>query len=117
MAAEIAGGAVRAFDDLGCLLRSMRRGETVPERVWVHDVESAEWLDAATAHFVRDDGLTTPMGFGIVALANEEAARRSGGPTPTVYDWEDLVAAGGALIDAPGERFPIDQPLSEENGR
>jgi len=96
-AIDLGAGETRKFDDIGCLLASMRSLEKVPQRVWVHDVDSVEWLDAATGYFVLDEARTTPMGSGVAALASEEAALERAGALETIYDWDELLASGIAL--------------------
>lgn len=90
-------GTIWKLDDLGCLLAAREDWNREKARVWVHDVESAEWLDARSAHFVRQDPATTPMGSGLVALATEEQADRRTADGESIYDWQELVSLGAAL--------------------
>lgn len=69
-------GLWRKFDDLGCLVRFRSRQPEGTERIFVHDYQGDGWLDAEGAFFVHSPRLATPMGYGLVALATEEAARR-----------------------------------------
>ncbi len=101
-ALQWADGEVARFDDIGCLLASMEARAEVPPKVWVHDADSVEWLDARTATFVLEEARTTPMGSGVVALTTEAAARQRVAESETIYDWDELVAAGVALR-APNE--------------
>lgn len=67
-------GIARRFDDLGCLLRYHdKHGEKVAN-FWVNDYDNREWLNAQNAYFVESDSLTTPMGYGIVAVSNKQRA-------------------------------------------
>lgn len=67
-------GDVRLFDDIGGMLaHDAKMGEAV-HIYWVHDYETEAWLNAAKATFVLDRGTNTPMGWGVIAFANETAA-------------------------------------------
>ncbi len=101
-ATRSADGSIARYDDVGCLLAAIEAAGEVPQRVWVHDADSVEWIDAGTAVFVQEEARATPMGSGLVALANPEAARRRVGESQTVYEWDELVASGLALR-APNE--------------
>lgn len=89
-----AGGEARRFDDIGGMLTHQREtGETVATW-WVHDLTSRRWLRAEEAHFVTGAGVTTPMGFGIVAFADESAAQAlaAGANGAMVMDFSGLRA-------------------------
>lgn len=69
--------AVETFDSVECLLRRLDHHQ--PERltrVWVHDYDSAKWLDAQDAWYVQSADIATPMGRGLVAVGTEAAAKR-----------------------------------------
>lgn len=67
-------GDVRRFDDIGeMFLYAGERAENV-RAFWVHDFSSEKWIEASSATFVHDSGLSTPMGWGIAAFADREAA-------------------------------------------
>ncbi len=68
-------GLAEAFDDIGCMVRHYRAAGRVPERLWVADYDTGEWLDARRAFYVRGVG-ETPMGYGIVAVGTRQAADR-----------------------------------------
>lgn len=69
------GGEARRFDDMGEMLAFMQNTPEERASTWVHDVNTAEWLRAEDAWIVMNAGLMTPMGTGIVAVANEEDAK------------------------------------------
>lgn len=69
-----AGGEARRFDDMGEMLEYMQSNPEERASTWVHDMNTAEWLRAEDAWIVMNAGLMTPMGTGIVAVANEEDA-------------------------------------------
>jgi len=65
-----------AFDDIGCLLAWERRHPDAPVLArWVHDHEGPDWLRAESAWYVRSPELRSPMGSGVVAVADDVAAR------------------------------------------
>ncbi len=61
------------FDDLGEMLRFTPPAAS-QTRYWAHDVESKQWIDATTAHYVRSPANETPMLTGVVAYATQSAA-------------------------------------------
>ena len=68
-------GEARRFDDMGEMLAFMQSNPEERASTWVHDVNTAEWLRAEDAWIVMNAGLMTPMGTGIVAVANEDDAK------------------------------------------
>lgn len=72
-------GQAEIFDDIGCMSIFMRRLEAGAKdsilATYVKDFESKEWLKAREAFYVQGR-IDTPMSFGIVAFAAEEAARK-----------------------------------------
>jgi copper chaperone NosL len=92
-------GRVYVFDDVGCLAAFVA-GESVPSTVvhslWVHDfLHPDSLLDARTAHYLRVDGLRTPMSSGLAALApgaaGDSAQVSLGGVR---VRWEELLRDG-----------------------
>jgi hypothetical protein len=80
------------FDDLGCLVRSVR--ERPLERgaaAYVADYGTGKWIPAASASYVRAASVPTPMSSGLVAFAEragaEKAAAEWGG---RVLSWKEL---------------------------
>lgn len=75
------GGKSRKFDDLGCMLHytsageggNSERGEIAT--YYVKDYSSGEWIDGSSAYYVWVESIKTPMGHGIVAASDENAAR------------------------------------------
>ncbi|MDQ7040374.1 MAG: nitrous oxide reductase accessory protein NosL [Rhodothermus sp.] len=77
-------GQERRFDDIGCLLHYLQEHpETADAYIWVSDYLEEHWLRASQAFFVRSDRLITPMGYGIIAVADtltaDSLARTLGG--------------------------------------
>lgn len=63
------------FDDTGEMLESPTPPGVAEVRRYVHDFQTGQWIDAATAHFIRASELHTPMATGIVAFSDQAAAR------------------------------------------
>jgi copper chaperone NosL len=56
------------FDDIGCLLTwRQHHREARVAAAWVKDVNTAAWLEATSAAYVKSDQFSTPMGSGVVA--------------------------------------------------
>ena len=66
-------GKAHLFDDIGGMFAydNAAAGDVIVH--WVHDYDTQEWLKAEEAHYVKADHIT-PMGFGIVAFADQERA-------------------------------------------
>lgn len=73
-AARSIDGEPLVFDSIGCLLRYEQERAIVVRHRWVHDYETGEWVDAEEAWFVQSRDLMTPMGDGVVALADQARA-------------------------------------------
>lgn len=88
------GGEARRFDDLGCLTSLLQERPEPVREVWTHDHETRAWLRGRAAVIVRAPGLVTPMGTGLVAVADEERARalaaRTGGAVLTYDEFRAL---------------------------
>ncbi len=67
-------GMLTKYDDVGCMLQAMvAMRREIPE-AWVEDHDGGGFVPLLTAQLVRGDTGDTPMGYGIVAFANEAAA-------------------------------------------
>lgn len=69
----------RLYDDIGCMLddeHESGRGARVVER-FVHDYNRGDWIAAERAFFLEGGSppVQTPMGSGIVAFVDAEAAK------------------------------------------
>ena len=62
------------FDDLDCMLRFLNQREMKPATVFVADYETREWINGASALFVRTDKVATPMGGGLLAFSDRARA-------------------------------------------
>ena len=67
-------GDAHRFDDIGGMLAYYQESGDEVASWWVHDFHNGEWLNAEEAYFVMSSHITTPMDFGIIALANEQSA-------------------------------------------
>jgi copper chaperone NosL len=68
-------GVLTKYDDIGCLLHAMvALHHEVPE-AWVEDHDGGRFLPLLSARLVRSERVETPMGYGIVAFKDEDAAQ------------------------------------------
>jgi copper chaperone NosL len=90
---QLADGTEKIFDDLGGLIiHSRKAGDLDDATVWVHDFETEEWVEAPAAFYVPTIAVTSPMGHGILAFADEERALRIAGDLGgEVLGWEIVV--------------------------
>ena len=86
------------FDDPGEQLQYQRaHPEAKVTAAYVHDFSTKRWTDAATARYLKSDGIDTPMGTGFVAFATEgdalAARTRHGGQVLTATAAADAADA------------------------
>ena len=101
-----ADGTAEIFDDIGEMLKSARETNVDERRVWVHDWSSRDWIDGATAFFVWATPETTPMGTGLHAFSDQEAATTFAaeqGVDANVASWDDLMS--GAMPVTPAHQM------------
>jgi hypothetical protein len=90
----VPGEETRFYDDIGCLARdpvAMKAGATR----FVQLAGGAGWATTGDAWFASSVSAGTPMGYGLVALATESAARaadREG----RARGWDEIVRTAGA---------------------
>lgn len=96
------GGEAYRFDDIGEMLALIEETQPDLASVWVHDYVDGAWLHADEATFVLGSGVSTPMGFGIVAFADPDAGRAlaHGVADAQVLDFATLQAriASGEIV-------------------
>ena len=64
---ETRAGAIRSFDDPGCLLAALADGEPEVRALWFHHVREDRWLDGGSVAFEKTP--RTLMGYGLGAVA------------------------------------------------
>ena len=94
-------GTLTKYDDIGCMLQAMvALHHEVPE-AWVEDHDSGGFLPLLSARLVRSERIETPMGYGIVAFKDENAAqtfaRAQGGE---VLALEDILRQPARIVPA-----------------
>jgi len=90
-----AGGVVekRAFDDIGEMLEFAPPQGLKDVRRYVRDVTTRQWVDASRATLVRSTQVQTPMGSGITAYEDAQAAQIAAkAPGATVVGWKATTA-------------------------
>jgi len=70
-AIKIRQGETFRFDDVGCLVNFMNKNELKGYNIWVVDFTSEKWLPVEKTGFILNKNIPTPMGFGILAFADE----------------------------------------------
>ena len=100
-------GQPRRFDDIGGMLAYHHEHEEEVATFWVHDYVTEEWMPADEATFLIDDGLQTPMGFGIIAFADADEARahRTEDGAPLLSFAQLIERAASEALDAPGQHM------------
>jgi hypothetical protein len=89
---EGADGEVASFDDPGCLLAALD-AHPDPRALWFHHSREERWIAGDAVGFVRVPH--TPMGYGLAAVAADEAGALS------LAEARALVAADRARRGAP----------------
>lgn len=75
-AADRSGGAIRLYDDPGCLFQTRRREAAVTPDAVFHDHTGADvWLRGADAWFATTPATRSPRDFGWAAYASFAAAQ------------------------------------------
>lgn len=70
-----ARGALTRYDDVGCLVRALRETRIQTPEAWIEDHQAGQLVPLLTATLVAGERVRTPMGYGIVAFADAQAAR------------------------------------------
>lgn len=86
-------GEALKFDDIGCLrdyIKSKGNRDQVAA-YFFNDYETANWIDGASAHFVKSEEFKTPMGGGIVAFENVLKAEKAAALRGRMLSLGDLV--------------------------
>jgi copper chaperone NosL len=81
------------FDDIGDMVQLHLQGQDEVVAFFVHDYQDGAWIRAETAHYVRSDGVTTPMFSGLAAFASsEEAEALAGELQGQVLSFDEVLA-------------------------
>jgi copper chaperone NosL len=67
-------GVLHKYDDVGCLVAAIVRARAEVPDAWVEDHAGGGFVPLLTAHLVRATSVETPMGHGLVAFRDAEAA-------------------------------------------
>lgn len=95
---RLANGDTLRFDDLGDMLVHLASTGHRPTEFWVGNYQHDGWLRAEKASFVRSSALETPMGHGLVALPDRQAAAALAATKDgQVLSWQQLQDLGGKL--------------------
>ena len=88
-------GVMSQFDDIGDMLAFHAGRPNVQVRAWfVHDYDTQEWMRGETAFYVRSPQIVSPMGHGIAALKDRNAAEAFAGEMgASVLTFDELLAA------------------------
>jgi NosL len=68
-------GTLTKYDDVGCLVRAILGSHRDVPEAWVEDHSGGGFVPLLSAHLVDAEPAATPMGSGLVAFADVEAAR------------------------------------------
>jgi copper chaperone NosL len=68
-------GTLTKYDDVGCLIRAILATHREVPEAWVEDHAGGSFVPLLSAKLVRGDAASTPMGSGLVAFADDRAAR------------------------------------------
>jgi copper chaperone NosL len=71
-------------------------------KYWARDIQTQEWIDAATAYYVKSRDLHTPMGYGVVALADTQKAQE-------LRDITNGLFLTFTVLSVPAARDDVDQ--------
>jgi len=73
-AAQIASksGKTWAFDDIGCMILWLKDKDDKDAKLWVHTIDSDEWIDAKSAYYTFDEDTPMHHGFGAYKIKKDE---------------------------------------------
>ncbi|MBI5032059.1 MAG: nitrous oxide reductase accessory protein NosL [Chloroflexi bacterium] len=88
-------GKTYKFDDVGEMFAYHAKHPEIQVRAWfVHDYDSQKWIAGATAFYVISKEIKSPMGTGVVAFADKDAAEAFAGRVNTkVVSFDDARTA------------------------
>lgn len=97
-AIRLSNGSDLLFDDIGCLVTHEQKQPSDLVQYWFHDATEGQWIAEGAPVFVKASSLRTPMGGGIVAFRDRDAAERFAAAHAgrVVNNIESLIAGGSA---------------------
>lgn len=97
-------GSLHKYDDVGCLLLALWGAHEETTQAWVEDHAGSGFVPLIEATLVRTNGEPTPMGYGVVAFRDRQAAASfaslHGG---AVMSLEELFRAGPRFFQLPAD--------------
>lgn len=93
-------GDVRRFESIEDMLMYHLEHQEAVHIFWVHDYQTEKWVRGDGAVFVLSETIVTPMGGGVVAVADKAGADgliAEGGGTAVSFDQLLSLARAGAL--------------------
>ena len=86
-------GEARRFDDVGGMVAYPLKHMEPVASFWVHDYLTNDWLNVDQATFVVNAGVMTPMGFGVLAVKqqDEAASLAFGQDKAKLFTWQELL--------------------------
>ena len=96
-------GVLTKYDDVGCLIRAILAVHREVPEAWVEDHVGGEFVPLLSAHLVKGDPSTTPMGSGLVGFEDEEAAQEyARANAARVVSFEDILHDATLLAQLTG---------------
>lgn len=94
---RVPGAEARVFDDIGCLVTAARKETAGTVDFWFHDAADGGWIDGSAATFVASPATRTPMGGGMLAYRDADAAAAAAkrNPGAVVRSLADLLTRTG----------------------
>jgi copper chaperone NosL len=93
------GEEPRFFDDIGCMRDYLKRGDTPKgATAYVADHRTREWVVAASAVYVKNDAVETPMGSHLLAYADAASRDADRDSRGTPLSAADVFGPGGAPL-------------------
>jgi copper chaperone NosL len=69
-------GVVKKFDDLGCMIKTIKSNTSDIANIYVRDYGTEKWIDAKAAYYVSDTSIRTPMSNGVISFETEDGAKK-----------------------------------------
>lgn len=90
-AAGLSGEPPQLFDDTGELVVTVQEQGLSGRKVWVHDYDTKAWIDGTTASYAMLPDRRTPMGTGVIAFKERQAAEEFAAQNAGhVMTWDEI---------------------------